>query len=242
MEKIAGIYRISLDLPFPGVPDTRLPAAMHALPTADGPVLVDPFILEGPQATALEALGTPSHILITNQNHARDAEAYRTRYGARILAHAELDGYFPFSLDGSFADGETLPGDLTAVHLPGTFRGETALYHAAEGGSYVLGDALINIDLERYGLPGTLMGVVGWPQGLGTMPRLLMLDEETALASYERLYRHDFSRLLMSHGDPVRQDGPHALRAALENDNTVLPVAVRRCLSGPSLAVWDLIA
>ena len=241
MEQIAGIFRSHNQLPFPGWSDMAIPAAMHTIKAADGLILIDPWEIDAAHLRAIEDLGHPKHILITNLNHERDAQAYRRRYGAQVWAHRDLAGFFDFTLDGLFDDGDVLPGELHALCLPGTFRGETVFWHEKEGGSLIFGDALMNLNLAEYGLAGGLMQTAGWPDGPGTMPRLLMQDEARALASFRRLFEREFTRLLMTHGTPVESQGREALRLALDNYSPTVPSFMRRPLSAVYSTVLERI-
>jgi hypothetical protein len=242
MEQIGDIYRSTNRLPFPGRSDIAIPAAMHYLKASDGLVLIDPFEMDPAHGRAVEDLGQPRYVLITNLNHERDAQLYRRRYGAVIGYHRDLAGYFDFEADFLFDDGDELPGGLRAVALPGTFRGETAFWHEGQGGSLVFGDALMNLDLSTYGFAGTFMGTVGWPDGLGTMPRVLMQDEERALESLRGLFDWDFSRLLMTHGTPVQIQARQALRLALNNYQPLVPYFMRRTASTLISRVWERVS
>lgn len=236
-QNIAGFHRLFHDLPFPGMPGTRLPSSMHCVVRGEDLVCIDPFVEPFEKVASL--LGTPTHVVITNENHGRDAEAFRRRYGARIWAHRDLAEGFDWALDGVFTDGERLPGGLCALALPGCFRGESAFLLDDAGGSLVVGDAFMNLDLTRYGLAGAAMRTAGWPQGPGVMPRLLMQNEDEAMAAYRRLLRLDFRRILPTHGTPVLSNANQVLAAALEDDQTLVPRFARPYLYGLSRSVWE---
>jgi len=249
IEKLASIYRIECGLSLPGNLETisipglagkQMPAAMHAVQTEEGLVLIDPFNLSCETTRQLEAIGTPGHVLITNLNHDRDAMDYRRRYGAKIWGHRDLSNYFKFKFDFVFDDGDTVPGDLEAIHLPGTFRGETVFLDSREGGSLIAGDAIFNVNLDEFGLAGNAMGAIGWPDGLSTMPRFLMRDEKRAIKSYEQLLERDFTRIFMTHGKPVLDDAKAPLRTALKEYRSVIPFFMRRAAARISSNIWEV--
>ena len=249
IEKLASIYRIECGLSLPGNLETisipglagkQMPAAMHAVQTEEGLVLIDPFNLSCETTRQLEAIGTPGHVLITNLNHDRDAMDYRRRYGAKIWGHRDLSNYFKFKFDFVFDDGDTVPGDLEAIHLPGTFRGETVFLDSREGGSLIAGDAIFNVNLDEFGLAGNAMGAIGWPDGLSTMPRFLMRDEKRAIKSYEKLLERDFTRIFMTHGKPVLDDAKAPLRTALKEYRSVIPFFMRRAAARISSNIWEV--
>jgi glyoxylase-like metal-dependent hydrolase (beta-lactamase superfamily II) len=249
IEKLASIYRIECGLSLPGNLETisipglagkQIPAAMHAVQTEEGLVLIDPFNLSCETTRQLEAIGTPGHVLITNLNHDRDAMDYRRRYGAKIWGHRDLSNYFKFKFDFVFDDGDTVPGDLEAILLPGTFRGETVFLDSREGGSLIAGDAIFNVNLDEFGLAGNAMGAIGWPDGLSTMPRFLMRDEKRAIKSYEQLLERDFTRIFMTHGKPVLDDAKAPLRTALKEYRSVIPFFMRRAAARISSNIWEV--
>lgn len=188
----------------------RVKGSMFILRDGQDLVLMDPFLLSDQETREMEALGRPSVILIAGEMHVRDTGAYRKRYGARVLAHRDAMSRLDVAVDHFFEDGEALPAGLTAIGMPGTFRGETVFRR--EGGVLLSGDALFNIQPEDHGL---MMKMLGFPRHLGAMPRLFMDNRKRADASYRRLLEHDFDKILVSHGAPILSDGKERLRAAL---------------------------
>ena len=96
--------------------------------TALGLVLLDPIELEEAAEAELLAAGPPRGIILTNGNHARAAERYRTRFSIPIYTHAEAAAEYPFEVDHLVSDGETILDEFTVIALPGAASGEIALH------------------------------------------------------------------------------------------------------------------
>ena len=99
-----------------------------------------------------DAMKTITKIILTNRDHVRDAELFRTRYGARLVAGAdEVPQLAPIAIDEAVREGDLIAGALRVIHLPGKSAGEIGLYfdpahHVVSremGGILLLGDAII---------------------------------------------------------------------------------------------------
>ena len=118
MEELIPIYRATTRINVAG--PFRIPGTMYVIKEGDEVVVIDPFLLPESETEELEKLGKPTLILIAGELHVRDAEAYRKRYGAKILANREAVPKLGIAVDDVFGDGETLPGGLTTIGMPGT--------------------------------------------------------------------------------------------------------------------------
>ena len=214
-ELLPNIYRLTTRIKVIG--PFRIPAAMYAIKDDEKLILIDPFLLPKVKTLELEKLGAPTLLLITGEMHARDADAYRKRYGAKIFAHREAIPELEIAVDETFGDDETLPGDLRTIAMPGTMTGETVFLREQEKGILIAGDAIWNMRLNECGLfLGNVMRLLGWPEGLGTMPRRFMKDQKVASESYRRLFDYDFDAILMSHGQPILSGARGLLRTIID--------------------------
>jgi len=116
----------------------------HLIVEGDGSTLIDPPPMSREDQDQIERYQPIRCILITNRDHVREAEACRKRYQAKVLA-SEMDApTIPIAVDGTFKNGETLPGGLTAIHVPDAKSpGECAFLLNRGNGILILGDALI---------------------------------------------------------------------------------------------------
>ncbi|MCH8049643.1 hypothetical protein IH979_02935 [Patescibacteria group bacterium] len=180
MKELLPIYRNTKMIP--GAGPLKIPGTMFLIKAGEEVILIDPFALPQSEIEQLEALGVPTLILITGENHARDAEAYRKRYGAKILAHRQAAPELGIAVDDVFGDGETLPGGLRTLGMPGCTAGETIFRQDQRGGVLIVGDALYNLQLEECGLIlGSIMlfasitGLADPPGRLNIMPKFFMV-------------------------------------------------------------------
>ena len=191
-------------------PDEGGERASHALRTAEGVWVVDP--LDGPGVDdRLDSLGEVVGVTVLSCWHARDAGALARRHDvavhiptwmdrteARVNAPVERYTLAPGELDSGF---RTLP----CRPLPGWQ--EVFLYH---------------------GPSKTLFT----PDSLGTSRINTLDDERLGLALLRRLQPPDQlrglepERILVGHGEPVTENAPQALEAALDGDRRSFPGAL----------------
>ena len=158
-----------------------------ALETQAGTFLVDPIPLGSDGALSLRARRNPIGIFVTNANHARAAAEFAKTFSIPIYVRDELRGSPDFLQARWVQDGEVFSQGLTAVAIDGGPAGETALHHNDNGGTMVVGDALINFE----------------PYGFGSLPAKYCLDHKLMRRSLGKLLDHAFDRILFAHGTPI---------------------------------------
>jgi glyoxylase-like metal-dependent hydrolase (beta-lactamase superfamily II) len=169
----------------------------YAIALPGGTVLVDP---PAPEDGDWQKLPKPiTTVVLTNRDHVRDAELFRTRYGARIVAGKdEVSQFSPLTIDAVVEEGDLIGGALRVIHLPGKSPGEIGLYlepaHNAtsrdKGGILILGDAII-------GNP---------PGALGLIPEEKLDDPRTLRGSLPKILDYKFEALLFCDGQSVLHD------------------------------------
>jgi glyoxylase-like metal-dependent hydrolase (beta-lactamase superfamily II) len=169
----------------------------YAIALAGETVLVDP---PAPVEGEWSKVSTPvTTIVLTNRDHVRDTELFRTRYGAHITAgNNELAELAPLTIDVAVQEGDLISGALRVIDLPGKSPGEIGLYfdpahHAYSreiGGIVLLGDAII-------GNP---------PGALGLIPEPKLDDPQTLKKSLLKLLDYQFEVLLLCDGRSVLSD------------------------------------
>jgi glyoxylase-like metal-dependent hydrolase (beta-lactamase superfamily II) len=165
--------------------------------TLDGcTVLVDPPAPGEDDWPSFDAMKPIAKIVLTNRDHVRDAEVFRKRCGARLVAGAfEVIQLAPVAIDEALREGDLIAGALRVIDLPGKSAGEIGLYldpahHAVScemGGILILGDAII-------GNP---------PGALGLIPEPKLDDPWKLKRSLRKLLDYDFEVLLLCDGQPV---------------------------------------
>jgi glyoxylase-like metal-dependent hydrolase (beta-lactamase superfamily II) len=179
------------------------------LETGDGVVLVDPLV--PPEDTErfwraldrdVERVGGAVHVLVTVFWHTRSAAAMAERYAARVWAprrgRAAIERRAGAVTD-AFGPSDRLPGGLRAFP---TARAAEVVYWVPHHRALVPGDVLLG---DRSG--GIRMCPKSWlPEGKG---------HAELVESLRPLLELPVERVLVSHGEPVLEDGGAALAAAL---------------------------
>jgi glyoxylase-like metal-dependent hydrolase (beta-lactamase superfamily II) len=146
--------------------------------------VIDPIALPPAYQIELESLGRVARIVITNANHARDAAKFAHSYSAPIFAPPELGAELAHSQ--SLHDALVI-GPLRVIRIEGAADGEFALYHPDDGGTLIIGDALINFD----------------PHGFTLLPRKYCTNQKQMIRSLRKFLDLDFARIFFAHGNPI---------------------------------------
>jgi glyoxylase-like metal-dependent hydrolase (beta-lactamase superfamily II) len=171
----------------------------YAIRLEDCTILVDPPAPED-DWSSFNLIKPITKIVLTNRDHVRDAELFRTRFGAQLVVGAdEVAQLAPIAVDEAVSEGDLIAGALRVIHLPGKSAGEIGLYfsqahHALSremGGILLLGDAII-------GNP---------PGALGLIPEPKLDDSSKLKRSLRKLLDYDFDVLLLCDGQPLLSGG-----------------------------------
>src|SRR5438270_12282113 len=155
-----------------------------ALITHPDIIVIDPIALTDVAEQELNESGRVALIILTNVNHVRAAISFRERYAAPIFAAIELSNEVPYAQP---VNDTMAIHDLRIITLDGAAPGELAIHDPRDGGSVVVGDALINFD----------------PYGFTLLPKKYCLNEKVMIRSLNRLAELEFERLLFAHGTPI---------------------------------------
>ena len=172
--------------------------------------LIDPLPLTTEDARDIEAIGTPTHILITCNYHVRASEALRKRWGCELLLpEAGLeDAEIP--VDRTLQDGDLLWGRMEVINVPFLthFPEEVALLVRGEIDTLIVGDLLCGGRKDR-GIPDGELWVNG--------PQFVMdlLEARTAL---DRLGSSRFEVLCFGHGSPITRSASDVLNQFVHCD------------------------
>ena len=144
--------------------------------------VVDPIVLPAPYRGELDSLGRVTIVVVTNANHLRDTLNFS--FSGSIFAPSELDAVLPHN--HALSDGLQV-GPFRALKIDGAADGEFALYHRDDGGTLIVGDALINFE----------------PHGFGLLPQKYCNNQKQMIRSLRRLLDLDFNRIFFAHGNPI---------------------------------------
>jgi len=173
-----------------------------AIVTLGGVYVVDPIPIE---PHLLSEFLDPGHIhglIITNENHWRAAREFSTRFSAPILAAA---GAVPASCDidvRELQDGVKIDSTLLVTAIEGAVPGEIAIFYDADGGTLIIGDALINFE----------------PYGFSFLPAKYCANPREMRRSLRRLLDFRIERILFAHGTPITVKAGERLRQLLDAD------------------------
>jgi hypothetical protein len=143
--------------------------------------VVDPIALPGEYRSELDSFGRIATIVVTNVNHLRDTLTFSP--SASIFAPAELNGEVIHN--HALSDGLQV-GPFRAIKIDGAATGEFALYHPDDGGTLIVGDALINFE----------------PPGFDLLPQKYCTNQKRMIRSLRLLLDLDFNRIFFAHEIP----------------------------------------
>lgn len=171
-----------------------------ALLAESGLYIIDPVPLAEEHLAELLTYGPVGGVIVTNENHQRSACAYAERFSVPIFARSGiLADPKPVRLPELTA-GTGLPVDLDIVEIDGAVAGEIAVYHSANGGTLIVGDALINFE----------------PYGFTFLPGKYCRNERQMRVSLRQLLEKPAERMLFAHGTPILSGATTRLRKLLE--------------------------
>ena len=116
---------------------------------ADRLFLFDPIPLAATAREKLVSARDVAGVLLTNSNHLRAAAEFSRRHEAPIFAAEPVIGEFNSPRRSRCSGKIKIALGIRAIPIEGAAPGEIAFHLADDGGTVVVGDALIN--LEPYG-------------------------------------------------------------------------------------------
>jgi glyoxylase-like metal-dependent hydrolase (beta-lactamase superfamily II) len=99
-------------------------------------------------------------------------------------------------------DEDEISGGLRAIGIEGAGDGEIALHYAPDGGTFIVGDALINFE----------------PYGFTFLPAKYCSNQKEMRRSLRKLLDYKAQRMLFAHGTPILSGAREKLRALLDSD------------------------
>jgi glyoxylase-like metal-dependent hydrolase (beta-lactamase superfamily II) len=162
----------------------------------EGNLCIDPVEPSEAVLDQIAGIGV-ARILLTNRNHTRAANLFRSRLGARTAIHPKDADYARSQgaeIDDSFEVGERI-GPLQVIGIPGKSPGEVGLFWQ-ERKLLIVGDA-----------------VIGNPPGqCGLLSEKVMDDPVQLKQSLQAVLVLDFDTLLMGDGSSIVSHGKDRLK------------------------------
>jgi hypothetical protein len=166
-------------------------------------LLIDPIPLAEPALEELTQNGPVSGVLVTNLNHPRATAAFARRFEVPIFAAEPVIGEFGAARTVALAAGEVIAPGVVAIAIAGAAAGEMAFHFAADGGTIVIGDALINLE----------------PYGFALLPPKYCSSQKEMRRSLRQLLDWPFERLLFAHGTPILLSARARLETLLADEH-----------------------
>jgi len=158
-----------------------------ALAMKAGVVLIDPITPAPPELARALTGSKVAGVIVTNGNHARAAAGFAQEHAASIYARRGAEQHLGLERVCDVTAVVESSSDLTVLPIDGAAPGEIALHCAREGGTLVLGDALINMGSH----------------GFAFLPAKYCENVKLMRQSLRSLLDFEFQRLLFAHGTPI---------------------------------------
>ena len=169
--------------------------------SGEAKVIIDPPPMTSADQEWVRKQGPVTCILLTNRDHVREAEGFRRQFSCKILIHEKDAPLIAIAADGTYRDGDRLPGGFIAIHLQNNKSpGETALFLERDRGVVILGD-----------------GLIGKPSGqLNLMPADKHEDVAKAREGIRVLLNYRYDTVLFGDGVPILTRGKQAVQKFIE--------------------------
>lgn len=189
------------------LPNMSLKRQMIVVRLRDSALVIHNGIaLEEPAQKALEALGTPTYLIVPNRGHRLDAPAYKARYPSLVVltprgGRVRVEEKVP--VDGAYED---FPRDdvVRFETLHGVRDGEGAMIvRSSDGVTVVLNDVVMNMDRKRDVLGFLFTTILGSAPGprVSRLARLVYVADRRALRADLERYAAlpELVRLIVAH-------------------------------------------
>ena len=170
--------------------------------TAAGLYVVDPISPSDEAVAGLLSRSGLVGVIVTNANHARAAAASGEKGGVAIYVHQDAAAAVDSLRGVAIVPGPETPPGLTTIGIEGAPAGEMAVHCASDGGTLIVGDALINFGAN----------------GFTFLPAKYCSNAKLMRKSLRKLLDYEFDRILFAHGTPIVSQARARLSALLETE------------------------
>jgi len=183
--------------------DSAVKAELYStcIGTPDGTYLIDPIPLESEALYELIGSNSVAGIIVTNCNHHRASAKFAADFSAPLFGRTEAFSNKAARELKRVMDGDEISEELRVIGIEGAGEGETALHYDRDGGTFIIGDALINFE----------------PYGFTFLPAKYCSNQKEMRRSLRRLLDYKAERILFAHGTPILSRASERLRGLLES-------------------------
>ncbi len=168
-----------------------------------GTLVVDPIPLAEPALVELLQKAPIRGIVLTNANHWRASAGLASRLSVPVFAHEDARPEGAMSPFESVTQGTRILNTLDVIVIEGAAPAEIALHMAANDGSLIIGDALINFE----------------PYGFTFLPAKYCSNPKQMRRSLGQLLDYPAERILFAHGPPILSQAHARLQQLLRGDS-----------------------
>ncbi len=168
-------------------PSVKAELFSTGLATKGGTCLIDPIPLTPEAIDTLATQAGIKGIVVTNENHERAAAQFSGKFEVPVFLHPALLDTTKSFKETALQDRRAFSPGLVAVEIEGGPVGEMAVHSETNGGSMIIGDALINFD----------------PFGFALLPSKYCSNAKLMRRSLSKLLDYPFERIFFAHGTPI---------------------------------------
>ena len=185
--------------------DSTVKAELYStcLGMSGGTYFIDPIPLVSEALDELIGSNCVVGIIITNSNHHRASAKFAEKFSVPLFGRTEA---FPNKAARKLkrvTGKDEISEGLRAIGIEGAGDGEIALHYAPDGGTFIIGDALINFE----------------PYGFTFLPAKYCSNQKQMRRSLRKLLAYKAERMLFAHGLPILSAASERLRGLLESPN-----------------------
>jgi len=184
--------------------DSAVKAELYStcLRTSGGTYFIDPIPFESDALSELIGSNSVAGIIVTNCDHHRASAKFAEKFSAPLFGRTEAFSNKAARELKRVTDGDEISEELRAIGIEGAGEGEIALHYAPDGGTFIIGDALINFE----------------PYGFTFLPEKYCANPKEMRRSLRSLLDYKAERILFAHGTPILSGVSQKLRALLDSD------------------------
>jgi hypothetical protein len=184
--------------------DSAVKAELYStcLGMSGGTYFIDPIPLVSEALDELIGSNCIAGIIVTNGNHHRASAKLAEKFSVPLFARTEAFSNEAARELKSVTDEDEISEGLRAIGIEGAGEGEIALHYAPDGGTFIIGDALINFE----------------PYGFTFLPARYCSNQKQMRRSLRKLLAYKAERMLFAHGLPILSGAGERLQSLLASE------------------------